>query len=118
MERLTVINRALRDLKMFGLIDPDYVGEVRPFLNAVYIAGWEKGRSNRGHRIAKRIGQYTEDKELFQTFRSLADAAKMTGFSQRAIYKSMELKRPMKQGWTWKYLDMNRAEHYANVGPF
>jgi len=97
------VNRVLRDLKMMGLIEEDAGGELRPYLNALFVSGWEVGYKEINQHGNKTIGQYDKRGNLFQTYKSRKEAAKLTGFSVSGIYKSVIKGRPLK-GWYWHYL--------------
>jgi len=104
MKQSTVINRALRDLKMMGLIDNYYASELRPLLNAIFVAGWEVGYHESHQTTAKTIGQYNLQGKLVNTYPSLKIACKRTGFSKSGIIYSMKNNIPTRQRWVWKYL--------------
>jgi len=104
MNQEKVVNHILRDLKFLGIIPEGCEGELRPYLMAIYCAGWEKGRLEINQHGNKTIGQYNRQGKLIQTYKSRKEASVKTGFSENGIYKSMINKRPTKQGWEWKYL--------------
>ena len=98
-----VVNHILRDLKFLGIIPEECAGELRPYLMAVYCAGYEEGRLTNQHR-GHSIGQYDRRGQLVQTYKSVTEACRRTGFSDMGIRKSMYRGTPMKQGWEWKFL--------------
>ena len=104
MKQEVVINRALRDLKMMGLVSDYYASELRPLLNAIFVAGWEVGYHESHQTTAKTIGQYNLQGKLVSTYPSLKDACKKTGFSKSGIQYSIKNNVPTRQRWTWKYL--------------
>jgi hypothetical protein len=109
MQQDRVVNHILRDLKQFGLITKDITGEYRtgeyrPYLNAVYVAGFEQGRLEINQHGNKTIGQYDQRGKLVNTFKSRKEASLKTGFNENTIYKNMFNNTVSKQGWTWKYL--------------
>ena len=109
MEQDKAINRVLRDIKQFDLIAKDILGEVksgeiRYFLNVLYVAGWEEGYRTINQHGNKTIGQYNKSGKLIKTYKSLKEAARLSGFSVKGIYNSITRNKLMRQGWTWKYL--------------
>ena len=104
MEQDKAVNRVLRDLKLMGIIPEDIDGNLRPYLHALYVAGWEQGYKEINQHGNKTIGQYDQHGKLVKTYKSREEAARLTGFTENGIYKSMMRNTPMKQGWTWKYL--------------
>jgi len=104
MERHEAVSKVLRDMKASGLIDPEHAGEARVYLNALWVSGWELGRQEINQHGNKVIGQYDANGKLINTFKSLKESAKRTGFSEKGIYRCMKRETPMKQGWTWKYI--------------
>jgi hypothetical protein len=89
---------------MMGLVCEDSSGELRPYLNALFVAGWEKGWLDAHQTTAKTIGQYTLEGQLINTYASLKDACRKTGFSKGGIQHSMKNNVPTRQKWYWKYL--------------
>lgn len=104
MKQDRAVSHILRDLKMMGLIQEDYAGEIRPYLEALWVAGWESGRESIVSPYAKQLGQYNRDGKLINTFKSIEEAARKTGFTTRGIHVAMQENRAMRQGWTWKHL--------------
>jgi hypothetical protein len=104
MERHEAVNKVLRDMKASDLINPDYAGEARIYLNALWVAGWENGYEQINQHGNKIIGQYNREGKLINTFKSQIEAAKKTGFTAKGIYNCMKRETPMKQGWTWRYI--------------
>jgi len=103
MKQDIAVNRILRDLKLMEIIPSDTDGSIRPYLNALYVAGWDQGRLEVNQHGNKTIGQYDKRGKLFKTYKSRKEAAKITGFSEKGIYNSVISGKPLK-GWTWKYL--------------
>ena len=104
MKQDVVVNRTLRDLKLMGLIEEEASGEMRPFLNAIFVAGWENGYHDSHQTTAKTIGQYDLTGKLIKTYPSLKQACKITGFSKSGIQHSMIHNIPTRQRWYWRYL--------------
>ena len=104
MTQHEIVSHILRDMKMQGLIDPEYVGEARIFLDAVFVAGWEQGRLIADYHSNKKIGQYSREGKLMSIFRSQKEAARKTGFTAQGINYAMRRDKPTKQGWIWKYI--------------
>lgn len=104
MDQDKAVNRVLRDLKMLELIPEENAGKIRPYLQALFVAGWEKGRLEGFHNGDKPIGQFNKEGKLLNTYHSQKEAARRTGFTQQGINYSMRMERPTKQGWVWKYL--------------
>lgn len=110
MDQEKIVNRMLRDLKQFGLLVEDTANDVRPYLNAMFVAGWEQGWLDAHQTTAKAIGQYNLEGRLVNTFSSLRDACRKTGFSKSGIQHSMTHNIPTRQRWLWKYLVEGKPE--------
>jgi hypothetical protein len=110
MKQDVAVNRILRDLKMMGLVMEDTSGELRPYLNALFVAGWENGYHDSHQTTAKVIGQYTLEGKLINTYPSLKAACKRTGFSKSGIQHSMIHNVPTRQRWYWKYLVLPKLD--------
>lgn len=104
MEQDKAVNHILRDLKFAELIDAEMVPYIRPYLQALWVIGWEQGRLEINQHTNKQIGQYDQRGQLIQVFKSRIEAAKKTGFSEKGIYLAMVRQTPTKQGWTWKFI--------------
>jgi len=104
MNQEVVINRVLRDLKMMNIIPENTGGEIRPYLHAIFVAGWEVGYHDSHQTTAKTIGQYNLQGKLIATYPSLKAACKKTGFSKSGIQYSIKNNIPTRQRWVWKYL--------------
>jgi len=104
MNQDRAVSMILRDLTMMGLIPEESKGEIRPYLNALWVAGWEKGRESVVSPYCKQLGQYNKAGKLINTFKSIEEASRQTGFSTRGIHVSMQENRAMRQGWVWKHL--------------
>lgn len=110
MEQDKAVNRILRDMKLMNIIPEDTDGSIRPYLNALFVAGWEKGYLESHQTTAKTIGQYNLTGKLIATYPSLKDACKKTGFSKNGILHSMTHNVPTRQKWTWKYLVLPKLD--------
>ena len=97
MNQERTVNHVLRDLKLFGLIEEDACGELRPYLMAIYCAGYEEGRLTNQHK-GRNLGQYDKRGQLIETYRSFKEACRRTGFSDMGIRKAMFRGTPTKQG--------------------
>ena len=105
MNRDRVVAKVLTNLKMAGFIDPFNSPFIRPFLEQVWAAGWEEGRLEINQHTNKKIAQYDQHGRLIAIYKSRVEAAKLTGFKVDTIKKSMERGAPMKQGYTWIYIE-------------
>jgi hypothetical protein len=110
MEQDKVVNRVLRDMKLMGVISEDTNGEIRPYLNALFVAGWEVGWLDAHQTTAKAIGQYDLNGKLICSYKSLKEACKKTGFSKNGILHSMKFEVPTRQKWFWRYLVLGKPD--------
>lgn len=104
MDQEKTVNAILRDLKMIGLIEEESTGEFRPYLMALWTAGWEEGILNVSQHASRPVGQYNLEGKLLNTFRSVKKAAEVTHFSTRGIFEALQRGTPTRQGWFWRYL--------------
>jgi len=108
MECDKAANRVLRDMKMMGIISEDKIGEARPYLQALWVAGWEHNRligyhiNNHGNN--RPIGQFDRNGKLLNVFKSKTHAARLTGYCEKSIYNSICNEKPSRKGWLWKWL--------------
>ena len=105
MEKDIAVNRIVRDMRIGGIICEDCIGEVRKYVDLAWVAGYENGRFEIDQRSNKKIGQYDRRGILINVFKSRKEAAKMTHYTERAIYNSMYRGAVNKHGWNWKYID-------------
>lgn len=105
MTQHEIISKILRDMKACGLIDPDYAGEARVYLNAVYVASWEQCRKDLLAHNKKKVAQYNLEGELLNTFDSIDEAERLTGHKRDVIYESIRFERPTRKGQhVWQYI--------------
>jgi len=104
MDQDKTVNRILRDMKLFHIIECESDEAVKEYLKLVWLVGWEEGRTQVNQRFNKAIGQYNRQGKLINTFKSRREAARRTGYTDAGIKNCMNRGTPMKQGWTWKYL--------------
>jgi len=104
MERHEAVSKVLRDMKASGLIDPKYAADARMFLNALWGAGWDKGRYDALiHHRTKVILQYNRDNILVGSYKGFRDAERKTGFRAKSIQSALTRDSLTKQGFYWKY---------------
>jgi hypothetical protein len=109
MEQEKVINKVLRDFKLFGLIVSDETGiprtgEYRFLLNALYVAAWEESRKDTYGHGNKPIAQVNKEGKIINIYRSTIEASKKTGYTPNGIHKALQRQSTTRQGWIWKYL--------------
>jgi hypothetical protein len=110
MNQEKVVNRILRDLKLFGLITLDEVGEhrtgeVKPFLNQLWTASWEESRKVMcGDSHARPVGQYDRNGQLLHSYNSIKEAARKTNFHPSNLQRALIRGTKTRQGWIWKYI--------------
>jgi hypothetical protein len=97
------VSKALRDMTMFGLISEESSGEVRKFIEAVYVAGWEERGNNLTAHHEKKVIEYDQFDKPIAEYKSVADAAKKKKCSPQGIYSAIDRKSKTKLGHTWKY---------------
>lgn len=108
MELPDTIRKMMLSIKIQEGIPAQYHFYIKELLTQTYIAGWEQGRLEINQHGNKPIGQFLKGKQINE-FKSLKEAAKKTGFSEKGIVRSMQRGTPMKQGWTWQYLEKKEA---------
>lgn len=113
MESDVAVNKVLRDLKATGLIDPNYSGEVRPFLEQLWVAGWEKRGKDLVAHNKKKVAQYNNEGRLLNTFESVMSAVKITGHGKDAIYNSIWHEKTTRKGYRWAYVN-EKAEFHSS----
>ncbi len=107
MNKDKTVNRVLRDLKMMGVVPEDCGPHIRPYLEAVWVAGYEHRGSEvlpLTHGNSKPIGQFDRTGQLINTYKSRAEAVKLTGYSDKGIRNSIYFEKITRGGWYWKFL--------------
>lgn len=105
MEREQVVRKVILNLKMAGLIDPLYSSDVKPFLEQIWVAGWEyRGKQLTAHN-KKQVAQYNSEGNFIASYESVQNASKITGHKTDAIYKSIWKGRLTKKGHYWRYVN-------------
>lgn len=114
-QEITII-RILRDLKFLDLIVKDITGEFlpdgeyKPFLNAIYTAGYEEGRRSLGIAQERKIEQFNRQGEKIKEFDSILKAAKKVKCSDRLISRALKSGKPTRSGYIWKYTMVSQTE--------
>ena len=85
MEREVIINKTLRDMKQFGIINEDLVPYARPFLERMSVATWEMRGKFQGNRRSKEIIQLNEQMEEIDRFPNILKASKTIKCTPRTI---------------------------------
>lgn len=103
MNQETVINKVLRDLKMVGLVDEISNGEFKPYLNMLYVAGWEQGKKSLGGHKKRKIELYDTRKNIKIPFDSIVVASHTIKDSIRTINRCLQSGIATKKGHVWSY---------------
>jgi predicted NUDIX family phosphoesterase len=98
------INRTVRDLKMFGLINEEGTEDVKFHLNLLWIVAWEqRGRELTAHNKRKII-QYNKENKEIERYNSIDEAAKILKYNRDVIDDSIsERTKFTKKGYYFKY---------------
>jgi hypothetical protein len=97
-----IINKILRDLKFMNLINEDVNGKIRPYLNMLYVVGFEQGKKSLGGHKKVKLELYVWG-VLKDSFDSEKEAAKITKDSETTIRRSLRSGIATKKGHIWKY---------------
>lgn len=103
------IKLKLLSIKVTGRYSEDLIPLLRQDFMEMFVAGFEEGRDDKAqelnHHSRKTIVQYNLDGKPVNTFKSLKEACKKTGFSKSGILHSIQHNSPTRQKWLWKYLN-------------
>jgi hypothetical protein len=115
MEMEIAVNRILRDLKQFDLIAKDMAGEpksgeVRIFLNALWVVAQDSKQKEMQAHHTRRVVQYSLDGTKLGEYNSLEEAARAVGYKgkygRNIIGNSLSGRhKQTKKGHIWKYAD-------------
>lgn len=105
MEQDKVVNRVLRDLKLQGLISEDANGEVKIYLNAIWVASLEERTRELSAHNEKRVIQYNEEGVKIAEYGSIAEASKKTKYGITGLYSAVLRGTLTKKGHIWKYAE-------------
>ena len=109
MEQRDAVKKAMLSIKMEETIPTTYYPFIRVYLNQLYVVGWEQGRSDMCQHTSKMVGQYSLGGALINTFKSIREASKRTGYHKNTInyhLKNSILKDNYtpRSGCIWKYI--------------
>jgi len=108
MNQHTAIKKMMLSIKLEETIPATYHCYLREYFKLMYMVGFDAGREDKAMELnrhsCKAIGQYTLEGKLINTFKSLREACKKTGFSKNGIQYSMKNEIPTRQRWYWRYL--------------
>lgn len=112
MKQEVVINKVLRDLKALYLIPDDVTVHFRPFLNAIYVAGWEESRYK---KPGKPVFQYNHRGECIHTYKDIHTACIQSKYKEPYIYKLLSTKKMSKRRHYFRY--KKDAEEFTPAPP-
>ncbi len=98
-----VINKVLRDLRLFDIIPEEKCGEARPHLERLYTAAWEEGTTMKAKYNERAVEQYNCKGKKIREYESLTDAAKKLKCHRITIYRSIKYNRLTLKGHYWKF---------------
>ena len=104
MQQDRTIKKLLLSIKLEETIPVEYHYQLGGYLSLAYQAGWDAGYQEINQHGNKPIGQFDKQKKLINVYKSLKEAARVSGFSEKGIRRCMIRGTPMKQGWIWEYL--------------
>lgn len=103
MKQEIVVNKILRDLKFMGLVSEDTNGEFKPFLGAIYVAGYEeRGKELAAHNNIPII-QLTKNGKLIKEFPNIIQASKKAKYARGTIYTALKTGTLTSRGHLWRY---------------
>ena len=105
MEVHAAVKKMMLSIKIEETIPEQYYPFLREYLHQMYVVGYDQGRQEIPQHQGKSVGQYDKNGKLINVFRDTKEAAKYTGFTDRGIRKSIYRETPMRQGWTWEYIN-------------
>ena len=103
MDQEIVINKVLRDLKLFGIINEGTEGEARKHLTLLAQACWEQGTKHYGKANGRKIIQYDRYGNKIGEFENQLKAAIAVGYTDHAILRSLKSGRATREHHYWKY---------------
>ena len=110
MDREIVVNKILRDLKFMGLVSEDTNGEFKPFLGALFVAGYEQARIEFAARTKKPVVQYNINMEFLKEYDGIEDAAKALKVSRETIARAIRTSRLTSKNHFWKFKVISKQQ--------
>ena len=105
MDKDTCVYKALRDLKLQGLVSEKANGEVKMFLEELWVAGWEKARTEFAERTQKAVVQLDTAEHQIGEDASIEKAAKRMKCSRETIARAIRTGNKTVRGHIWKFKD-------------
>ena len=99
------MNKVVRDLETFQLINPDDEGSVRIHLTRLAVACLEEGKRLMVNRGEKEVIEYDENNHEIETYPSGTIAARINGMDKTTLYTAIWEKRATRNGHLWKYAE-------------
>ena len=112
MQVQTAVNKMMLSIKIEETIPAQYYSFLRTYLHQIYVVGYEQGRQEINQHGGKCVGQFNKEGKLINTYKTLREAQKKTGFTPKSIWQCIKEDRPSRQGWRWQYLSssINKKE--------
>jgi hypothetical protein len=104
MTQDAVVNKAIGNLKLLGVLDEYTAGIARPILHTLYSIAWEQGTRHYGQSNGKPIAYYDLLGNELGKFPNQLIAAKKIGYTDRTILRALKTGKKTRQGHYWKYL--------------
>jgi hypothetical protein len=103
MNQDLLINKVLRDLKQFGLINEEDSGKVKFHLNLLCTAIWEGARKELLNHNSKPVTQFNRKGEIIAEYPSIKEAAKFNHCHRAVIDEAIACGRITEKGHIWKH---------------
>jgi hypothetical protein len=103
MDRDTVINKTVRDLKQFGLINEEDAGYVKFHLNLLCTAIWEGARKELLNHNSKPVIQFNKKGMIIAEYPSIKEAARFNHCHRAVIDEAIACGRITEKGHIWKH---------------
>lgn len=106
MEQEVVINKILRDLKAVEIISEENGGRARPFLNAIWVAGYEYAmhEERKNNNRERPVLQYDINNKFLHEYRSIIAACRELGYVRNTvILRALKTGTLTQKRHLWKY---------------
>jgi hypothetical protein len=117
MKQEVLINKILRDLKLMGLVSEDTNGEFKPYLNALYAAGWEQARIEFAERTRKPVLQFNINNEFLKEYPSIEEAGKQLKVSRETIARAIKTNHLTSKRHFWRFKEKAGVNHSPALHP-
>ena len=106
MEQYRAVSKMITTIKLEEDIPLRFLPAIRAYLQQMYAVGYDQGRHDILSMRQKQVIQMNQWGIVLNTWPSVAQASRETGFNQKSIYSAIRKGSLTKQKHIWTYVEV------------